>query len=57
MWEGQALPHDKKFGNSSGEIIDRRMIFIWSLIHGSGWSGLIKAEPGSAISLGFSLAN
>ena len=28
-----------------GEIVDRRMIFIWSLIHGSGWSGLIKVEP------------
>ena len=25
---------------------DRRMIFIWSLIHGSGWSGLIKSKPG-----------
>ena len=43
MWEG--LPHDTKFGNCRGEIVDRRMIFIWSLIHVSGWSGLIKAEP------------
>ena len=28
MWEGQALPHDTKFGNSRGEIIGRRVIFI-----------------------------
>ena len=45
MWEGQALPHDTKFGNCRCETVDRRMIFIWSLIHGSSWSGLIKAEP------------
>ena len=45
MWEGLSFPHDTKFGNCRGEIVDRRMIFIWSLIHGSGWSGLIKAEP------------
>ena len=49
MWEGLSLPHDTKFGNCRGEIVDRRMIFIWSLIHGSGWSRLIKAEPGSQI--------
>ena len=42
MWEGQALPHDTKFGNSRCEIVGRRVIFIWSLIHGSSWSGLIK---------------
>ena len=45
MWEGQALPHDTKFGNCRCEIVGRRVIFIWSLIHGSSWSGLIKAEP------------
>ena len=45
MWEGQALPHDTKCGNSRCEIIGRRVIFIWSLIHGLRWSGLIKAEP------------
>ena len=45
MWEGLSLPHDTKFGNCRGEIVDRRMVFIWSLIHGSGWSRLIKAEP------------
>ena len=45
MWEGQALPHDTKFGNSRCEIVGRRVIFIWSLIHGLRWSGLIKAEP------------
>ena len=45
-WEGQALPHDTKFGNSRCEIVGRRVIFIWSLIHGLRWSGLIKAEPG-----------
>ena len=39
MWEGQALPHDTKFGNSRCEIVGRRVIFIWSLIHGSSWSG------------------
>ena len=46
MWEGQALPHDTKFGNGRCEIVGRRVIFIWPLIHGSSWSGLIKAEPG-----------
>ena len=46
MWEGHALPHDTKFGNSKCEIVGRRVIFIWSLIHGLRWSGLIKAEPG-----------
>ena len=46
MWEGQALPHDTKFGNSRCEIVGRRVIFIWSLIHGSSWSGLIKVGPG-----------
>ena len=46
MWEGQALPHDTKFGNSRCEIVGRRVIFIWSLIHGLRWSGLIKAGPG-----------
>ena len=48
MWEGQAHPHDTKFGNSRCEIVDRRVIFIWSLIHGLRWSGLIKAEPGKS---------
>ena len=47
MWEGQALPHDTKFGNSRCEIVGRRVIFIRSLIHGLSWSGLIKAEPGA----------
>ena len=46
VWEGQALPHDTKFGNCRCEIVGSRVIFIWSLIHGSSWSGLIKAEPG-----------
>ena len=45
MWEGQALPHDTKLGNCRCEIVGRRMIFIWSLIHGSSWSGLIKVGP------------
>ena len=45
MWEGLSLPQDTKFGNCRGEIVHRRMISIWSLIHGSGWSGLIKADP------------
>ena len=49
MWEGQALPHDTKFGNSRCEIVGRRVIFIWSLIHGSSWSGLIKVRPGETI--------
>ena len=46
MWEGLSLPHDTKFGNCRGEIVDRRVIFIWFLIHGSSWSGLIKVGPG-----------
>ena len=45
MWEGQALPHDTKFCNCRGEIVDKKVIFTWSLIHGLSWSGLIKAEP------------
>ena len=45
MWEGLSLPHDTKFGNCRGEIVDKRVIFTWSLIHGSNWSGLIKVGP------------
>ena len=45
MWEGQALPQDTKFGNCRCKIVGRRVIFIWSLIHRSSWSGLIKAKP------------
>ena len=46
MWERQAFPHDTKFSNCRCEIVGRRVIFIWSWIPGSSWSGLIKAEPG-----------
>ena len=46
MWEGQALPHDTKFGNCRDKIVDSRAFLSWSLIHGSSWSRLIKAEPG-----------
>ena len=28
MWEGLSLPHDTKFGNCRGEIVDRSVIFI-----------------------------
>ena len=49
MWEGLSLPHDTKFGNFRDEIADRRVIFIWSLIHGSSWSGLIKVGPGDIV--------
>ena len=45
VWEGLSLPQDTKFGNCRDEIVDRRVIFIWSLIHGSSWSGLIKVGP------------
>ena len=48
MWEGQALPHDTKFRNSRGKIVDSSS---WSLIHGSSWSGLMKAEPEEQILL------
>ena len=51
MWEGQALPHDTKFSNCRCEIVGRRVIFIWSLIPGSSWSGLIKAEPGQWVNV------
>ena len=47
MWEGLP-PHDTEFGNCMSEIIDRRVIISWSLIHGSSWSGLIKVGPGSS---------
>ena len=33
-------------GGGGGGFVARRIIFILSFIHGSGWSGLIKAEPG-----------
>ena len=46
MWEGQALPHDTKFGNCRDKIVDSRAFLSWSLIHGSSWSGLIKLGPG-----------
>ena len=46
MWEGQAHPHDTKFHNCRAKIKDSRAFPSWSLIHGSSWSGLIKAEPG-----------
>ena len=46
MWEGQALPHDTKFRNCRGKIVDSRAFPSWSLIHGSSWSGLIKVGPG-----------
>ena len=49
MWEGLSLPQDTKFGNCRDEIVDRRVIFIWSLIHGSSWSGLIKVGPGNKL--------
>ena len=45
MWEGQALPHDTKLSNRRGKIVENRTFPSWSLIHGSSWSGLIKAEP------------
>ena len=48
MWEGQALPHDTKFGNCRCNIVDSRAFPSWSLIHGLRWSGLIKAEPGDS---------
>ena len=50
MWEGLCLPHDTKFSNCRCKIVGRRVIFIWSLIPGSSWSGLIKAEPGLSFS-------
>ena len=48
LWEGQALPHDTKFGNCRDKIVDSRMFLRLSLIHGSSWSGLIKLGPGGA---------
>ena len=48
MWEGQALPHDTKFGNCRDKIVDSRAFLSWSLIHGSSWSGLIKVGPGQS---------
>ena len=48
MWEGLSLPHDTKFGNCKCKIVDSRLFPIWSLIHGSSWCGLIKAESGES---------
>ena len=47
MREGQALPHDTKFGNCRDKIVYSKVFPSWSLIHGSSWSGLIKVEPGA----------
>ena len=44
MWEGLSLPHDTKFGNVGMKLLPGE--WIWSLIHGSSWSGLIKVGPG-----------
>ena len=51
MWEGQALPHDTKFGNCRCKIVDSRAFPSWTLIHGLRWSGLIKAKSGFAIAV------
>ena len=45
IWPLQ-LPNFVSCGRDKCETVDRRVIFIRSLIHGSSWSGLIKAEPG-----------
>ena len=47
LWEGQALPHDTKFGNCRDKIVDSRAFLSWSLIHESSWSSLIKLGPGN----------
>ena len=49
IWEGLSHPHDTQFGNCRCKIKDSRVFPIWSLIHGSSWSGLIKAEPGQMV--------
>ena len=49
MWAGLSLPHDTKYGNCMSDIIDRRVIINWSLIHRSSWSGLIKVGPGHVV--------
>ena len=49
MWEGLSFPHDTKFCNCRSAIVDRRVIFIWSLIQGSSWSGLINVGPGEIL--------
>ena len=46
LWNFVSCPTWHKCGNCRGEIADRRVIFNWSLIHGSSWSGLIKVGPG-----------
>ena len=28
VWEGLSLPHDTKFGNSGGDIVDRRAVLF-----------------------------
>ena len=50
MWEGLSLPHDTKCGNCRYKIVDSRVFPIWSLIPGSSWSGLIKADCHSNLS-------
>ena len=45
MWEGLSLPHDTKFGNCRGEIVDRRVIFILIL---DPWIKLIQFDKSGA---------
>ena len=45
VWEGLVLPNVTNVGSCRDEIVNSRVIFIWSLIHGSSWSGFITVEP------------
>ena len=41
LQEGQVLSYNTKFNKCMHEIADRKVIFTWSLIHGSSWSSFI----------------
>ena len=53
MWEGLSLPHDTKFGNCRGDIVDRRIIFCLIL---DQWIRLIWFDQSRARIIGVSQA-
>ena len=51
--EGQPIPYGITFPNYKSEIVDKRVICSWSVIHWSRWPNLIKAEHGRKYDMGF----
>ena len=53
MWEGQALPHDTKFGNSRCEIVGRSDFYLIL----DPWITLIRFDKSRACSNNFYVSN